>query len=200
METETPGEGRGMKKTRWSTVFRFAWITAAVVAAALLFLPWEAQAPVHEKAEEMPTPPAAAVIGNGQRMQKDCQIIQTMAFSRCGHSVTRRVSAPEALVGADFSAACDYYDAWSVESFSPENVTMRREIDLYCPMHAVLSVNEAGEAVLTCNVYGDGMAVEKTYSLTLTDFSPENRQALLRGIGFDSREEAEAWLEERKHK
>ena len=110
-----------------------------------------------------------------------------------------RVSAPEALAGADFNAARDYYEAWSVESFSPENVTMRREIDLYCPMHAVLSVNEAGEAVLTRNVYGDGMAVEKTYTVTLTEFGPEDRQALLRGIGFDSKEEAEAWLESRKN-
>ena len=123
-----------------------------------------------------------------------------MAFSRCGHSVTRRVNAPEALAGADFSAARDYYAAWSIESFSLENVTMRREIDLYCPMHAVLSVNEAGEAVLTRNVYGDGMAVEKTYPLWLTDFGAEDRQALLRGIGFDSQEEAEAWLAERKNR
>ena len=187
-----------MKKSKWGVVFRLAWITAVLVAAALLFLPWDAQAPVQEKAETLPTPPAASVSGDGQQMQRDCQIIQTMAFSRCGHSVTRRVSAPEALAGADFGAARDYYEAWSIENFSPESVAMRREIDLYCPMHAVLSVNEAGEAVLTRNVYGDGMAVEKTYALTLADFEAEERQALLRGIGFDSREEAEAWLNEGK--
>ena len=61
-------------------------------------------------------------------------------------------------------------------------------------------MNEAGEAILTRNVYGDGMAVEKTYAFTLTDFSPEDRQALLRGIGFDSREEAEGWLESKASK
>jgi hypothetical protein len=189
-----------MKKTKWGAAFRLAWVTAAVIAAALLLLPREAQAPVQEKAEDLPTPPAASVAGNGQRMEKDCQIIQTMAFSRCGHSVTRRVSAPEALAGEGFEAARAYYDAWSIESFSPENVTMQREIDLFCPMHAVLSVNDAGEAVLTKNVYGDGMAVEKTYALTLADFEPEDRQALLRGIGFDSKEAAETWLAERKQR
>ena len=189
-----------MQKSKWGIVFRLAWITAAAIAAALLLLPWDAQAPVQEKAEAMPTPPAASVAGDGQRIQRACQIVQTMAFSRCGHSVTRRVSVPEALVGEDFSAARAYYDMWSIDSFSPENVTMRREIDLYCPMHAVLSVNEAGEAILTRNVYGDGMAVEKTYAFTLTDFSPEDRQALLRGIGFDSREEAEGWLKSKASK
>ena len=127
-----------MQKSKWGIVFRLAWITAAAIAAALLLLPWDAQAPVQEKAEAMPTPPAASVAGDGQRIQRACQIVQTMAFSRCGHSVTRRVSVPEALVGEDFSAARAYYDMWSIDSFSPENVTMRREIDLYCPMHAVL--------------------------------------------------------------
>ena len=189
-----------MKKPKGSAVFRLVWITAAAIAAALLLLPRAAQAPVNEKAEELPTPPAASAAGEGQRMAEDCRIIQTMAFSRCGHSVTRRVSAPDALTGADFSAAREYYDVWSIDSFSPGNVTMHREIDLYCPMHAVLSVNEAGEAVLTSNVYGDGMAVEKTYTLTLTDFGLEDRQALLRGIGFDSRAEAEGWLESKASK
>ena len=187
-----------MKKGKWGIAFRLAWLTAAAVAAALLLLPRDAQAPVQEKAEDAPTPPAASVAGDGQRLKKDCQIMQTMAFSRCGHSVTRRVTAPEALLGADFGAVRDYYEAWTVESFSPDKVAMQREIDLYCPMHAVLSVNDAGEAVLTWNVYGDGMAVEKTYALTLSDFSAGDRQALIRGIGFDSREEAEEWLNERK--
>ena len=178
--------------------FRLAWLTAIAVAAALLLLPRDAQAPVQDQAEDVPAPPAARAAGEGRRLEKDCQIMQTMAFSRCGHSVTRRVSVPEILLGADFSAVRDYYEAWKVESFSPDKVTMLREIDLYCPMHAVLSVNDAGEAVLTHNVYGDGMAVEKTYALSLSDFSAEDRQALIRGIGFDSREEAETWLHERK--
>ena len=189
-----------MKKSKWRTVFRLVWITAAALAAALLLSPWEAQAPVQKKAEELPTPSAASVAGEGQQMGSDCQIIQTMAFSRCGHSVTRRVAAPDALVGEGFDAARDYYEAWSILSFSSENVAMRREMDLYCPMHAVLSVSDAGEAVLTRNVYGDGMAVEKTYALSLSDFSPEDRQTLLRGIGFDSGEEAEAWLESKVSK
>ncbi len=189
-----------MKKAKWGAAFRLVWITAAALAAALLLIPREAQAPVREKAEEVPTPPAASVAGEGQRLEKGCQIIQTMAFSRCGHSVTRRVSAPESLLGADFSAAKDYYGEWSVESFSADAVSMRREIDLFCPMHAVLSINDAGEAVLTHNVYGDGMAVEKTYALPLAHLSSQDRQALVRGIGFDSREEAESWLEERQTK
>ena len=48
--------------------------------------------------------------------------------------------------------------------------------------------------MLTQNQYGDGMAVLTTYEKTLKDFDEETQEALRRGLGFDSREEAEGWL------
>ena len=190
------------------SAFRSSGLPRLIILAALALILLlgaalsTAKAPVEKEgnAQDETEAQSAETLKDGVRVAAKSEIIQTMCFSRCGHSVTRRVSVPEALVGEDFSAARAYYDMWSIDSFSPENVTMRREIDLYCPMHAVLSVNEAGEAVLTRNVYGDGMAVEKTYAFSLTDFNAEDRQALLRGIGFDSREEAEEWLESKASK
>ena len=72
---------------------------------------------------------------------------------------------------------------------------MQREIDLFCPMHKVLMVNEAGEIMLCQNQYGDGMAVLTTYEKTLKNFDEETGEALRRGLGFDSREDAEQWLQ-----
>ena len=71
---------------------------------------------------------------------------------------------------------------------------MSREIPLYCPMHEVLNVNDAGEIVLSRNVYGDGMAVTKDYHRLLQEFDEETQAQLLLGLGFDSAEEADAWL------
>ena len=71
---------------------------------------------------------------------------------------------------------------------------MSREIPLYCPMHEVLSVSDAGEIVLSRNVYGDGMAATREYHRLLSEFDEEVQAALLLGMGFDSREEAERWL------
>ncbi len=137
---------------------------------------------------------ALSASDSGGAIRAGCEIIQTMGFSRCGHSVTRRVAAPGGVIGAGFGEAQAYYSLWHIESFSPEQVTMSREMALFCPMHAVLSVNEAGEIVLTHNVYGDGMAVDQTYPQSIGDFDEETQRKLLLGIGFDSREEAEAWL------
>ena len=170
--------------------------TAAALALALILMVREAKAPVEEDPaawQETP-PPAASASEAGDRIEADCQIIQTMGFSRCGHSVTRRISAPESTVGMDFSRLQAYYALWQIEDFSREKVTMRREIPLYCPMHEVLSVNEAGEVVLCRNVYGDGMAVTKTYDRMMKEFDGDTQAVLLAGMGFDSREAAEAWL------
>lgn len=143
----------------------------------------------------LPTPGAASHASGGDLVIRDnCEIIQTMAFLRCGHSVTRRIRPPDTVTGMDFGRLREYYDLWMIESYSPSAVEMRRELELFCPMHDVLSVNGAGEIVLSKNLYGDGMAVVHTYNRLMSGFDEETAERLILGISFDSREEAEAWL------
>ncbi len=184
--------------------FRIGFVKAAVwgtIALFVLLTAWAGELRRQRIAPE--TPEAVMEAGelaesasdSGGTVRSGCEIIQTMGFTRCGHSVTRRVAAPSGVIGANFGDAQAYYSLWHIESFSPDQIAMTRAIDLYCPMHAVLSVNEAGEIVLTHNVYGDGMAVDRTYPRSIGEFDEENQRKLLLGIGFDSREEAEAWLD-----
>ena len=190
-----------MKKKKWGGFFRLFWMTAIVLAIFLGFMMGEAQAPVEDNkiADQSTQPPAASVSENREKVAPRCQVLQTMAFTRCGHTVTRRVEAPEALIGADFACTQAYYPLWQIESFSGEQIAMRREIPLFCPMHVVLSVNEAGETVLCKNMYGDGLAALKSYGVLLEDFDETDQEALILGIGFDSEAEADAWVEQRKN-
>ena len=172
-------------------------LTVCAVALAVGLMTETAKAPELEAPTLSATqPPAVGAAEQGAKVAAACEIIQTMAFTRCGHSVTRRVLAPDALTGTDFAAAQDYYGLWQIESFSPDRLEMRREIPLFCPIHTVVGVNEAGAAVLMRNMYGDGMAVVKDTARTLDGFDPDMREELLRGIGFDTEQQAEAWLQE----
>ena len=172
-------------------------LTACAAALAVGLMAETASAPESDlPARVSSPPPAVGAAEQGERIAEGCEIIQTMAFTRCGHSVTRRVEAPDALIGKDFAAAQAYYSVWQIESYRPEHIDMQREIPLFCPIHTVAGVNEAGEAVLARNLYGDGMAVIRDTGRILESFSPEERDALLQGLGFDSEEEAEAWLRE----
>ena len=171
--------------------------TVAAMLAAFALITREAKAPVEEDyaARQETLPPVSSVSETGERIAPGCEIIQTMGFSRCGHSVTRRLAVPGELSGADFQAVQAHYSLWRIEEFAADQIEMTREIPLYCPAHRVLSVSESGQIVLTFNAYGDGMAVEKTYEdLSIGDFSPEEQEKLLPGLGFDTREDAEAWL------
>ena len=175
-----------------------ATLGVGLLAAAFLMLAPAAQAPLEEigmeTAQTTPAVPVRDAANAGERLSANSELTQTMCFSRCGHSVTRRIHPPEALAGADFSAVQAYYALWQIEDFSAAAVSMRREIPLYCPMHQVAGVNEAGEVVLSENQYGDGMAVVAETQWRLDDFPEDMRQALLLGKGFDSRDAALDWL------
>ena len=186
-----------MKKLKNPGVLHGLLLTACEAALAVGLMTETANAPEMNPPALTATPPVS--IGAAEQKAKvasGCEVIQTMAFTRCGHSVTRRVLAPEALTGADFAAAQGYYDLWQIESFSPDHLEMRREIPLFCPIHTVVGVNEAGDVVLTRNMYGDGMAVVRDTGRTMDSFDADTREALLPGIGFDTEEAAEAWLRE----
>lgn len=149
----------------------------------------------NDSAQELPVPGIAqSAADTGGSVEQNCEIIQTMGFSRCGHSVTRRIHPPEQLIGKDFAAAKQYYELWQVESFSQTRMEMKREIDLFCPMHVVLCANVAGEIVISRNIYGDGMAVEKTFDRNLSDFQEEIQDQLMQGMGFEEEADAIAWL------
>lgn len=171
-------------------------ILGAMVALTLLFtvVPG-AEAPVEQGEEaQVPAPAAEEAAGDQARLHKDASILQTLCFSLCGHSVTRRFALPSSLAGADFSTIQAQYDQWQVEEFSPEKVSMNREVDLFCPLHWVVACNEAGEIVRCRNLYGDGMAIDKVYPLTMSELGEEDRENMLLGLGFDSAQEADAWV------
>ncbi len=189
--------GMNMKRLKKTGSLHGFLLTVCAVALAVGLMTETAKAPELEAPTLSATqPPAVGAAEQGAKVAAACEIIQTMAFTRCGHSVTRRVQAPEALAGADFAAVQDYYSLWQIESFAPERIDMRREIPLFCPIHTVAGVNEAGDVVLLRNMYGDGMAVVKDLGRSLDGFAPEAREALLLGVGFDTEQDAEAWLRE----
>lgn len=176
----------------------FARCAVIVLAAVIWGVGTMNPKPKQEEQAEWEAPPAASAApmaaGRGERTEDGCAVIQTMLFSRCGHSVTRRVRAPEAVIHADFSAVQAYYDLWRLDSFSASQIVMSREIPLFCPMHQVLGVNEAGEIVLSLNVYGDGMAVQRVFDRSVEEFDEAAQEALRLGIGFEEAAAAEEWL------
>lgn len=150
----------------------------------------------HEPDERVLPQPTVVPAAEQPSLNAGAQVYQTMFFTRCGHSVSRRTDAAVAVQGASFEAVRSYYDVWTILEMTEERVEMERQIGLFCPMHKVVSLTEAGQIVLAENRYGDGMAILKIYDATFPD--EETKNLLLAGQGFDSEEMAEMWLREKQ--
>lgn len=150
----------------------------------------------HEPDEWVLPQPTVVPAAEQPSLNAGAQVYQTMFFTRCGHSVSRRTDAAAAVQGASFEAVRSYYDVWTILEMTEERVEMERQIGLFCPMHKVVSMTEAGQIVLAENRYGDGMAILKIYDATFPD--EETKNLLLAGQGFDSEEMAEMWLREKQ--
>lgn len=179
------------KKRKWG--IRLAVLLLGALTAGILFLSGieEAQAPTEKGDSAMDATGAAE---NATTLNADAAITQIMRFRRCGHSVERRIEAGTENQGLTFTRFREKYPDWTVTAFSESAAAMEKEPELFCPMHHVLSAGDSGEIVMSQNRYGDGMAVEKVLGRTLSEMPEEKREQLIYGIGFDTKEDAEAWL------
>lgn len=125
----------------------------------------------------------------------DCQLIQHMTFTPCGHELTRRQTIPTELAGKDRQALAAAYDTWQITSFASAEVVMEQAMSLYCPEHVVLMPDESGLLCVFQNKYGDALALVKELDLLLSELPDSLQQEVHTGKGFSTIEEAEKWLE-----
>mgnify|MGYP001042061460 CR=1 FL=1 len=141
--------------------------------------------------------PSAAQVGADAAalLSADCQLIQHMTFTPCGHELTRRQSLPPELAGkgrADLEAA---YDLWQVTSFAPGEVSMEQALPMYCPEHLVLMPDDSGMLCVFQNKYGDALGLVSELNLPLSELPDAIQEELRPGKGFSTQEELDAWLE-----
>ena len=125
----------------------------------------------------------------------DCQLVQHLTYTACGHSLTRRQNLPAELAGknrGDLEAA---YDRWQITAYAAHQVEMAQALDMFCPQHVILMPDDSGMLCVFENRYGDALALVRELHLPLSDL-PDAYQELLRpGKGFDTLDELELWLE-----
>jgi len=134
--------------------------------------------------------PNAALVAPG------CKLQQTIDYGRCGHQVLRRVDAPAMWAGMTKDAvAGSMEEGWRMTDFAPRQIDMVCGLDLFCPEHWVLSLDENGTAAIYRNLYGFAMDRVADAPLKVTDESMW--EMLAAGVAFDTREALEEWVAER---
>ncbi len=129
------------------------------------------------------------------RLSAECELLQRVTFSPCGHEMTRRQRLPTELVGMTKDELAAKYDQWVITSFSPAQVSMERALALYCPEHVVLMPDESGQLCIFRNRYGDALALVRELGVPLSDLPDDVQEEVRPGLGFDDEVTLEKWLE-----
>lgn len=174
-----------MKET---TLNKRAWLMA-LGAAALIAAAAAVAAPKPSDA------PNAQVSAERAALQEGSELMQTLTYTRCEHTVTRRLTAPVELYGKGMEEVAALYPEWRITEFSPTMVKMDRQPDLFCPDHMVLMPNGAGYLCVFENKYGDALALVRELTLEMKNLPSAAQEEVERGIGFSTAEELEQWLE-----
>jgi len=129
------------------------------------------------------------------RVQDGAELMQTLTYTRCTHTVTRRVTAPVEVYGKTLEEVQPLYPEWQITGFSAEEVAMSRRPDLFCPDHLVLMTGDNGKLCVYRNKYGDALALEKQLETDAATLPAATREELAEGIGFSTEEALAGWLE-----
>ena len=129
------------------------------------------------------------------RLSAECELLQRVTFSPCGHEMTRRHRPPAELAGMTKDELAAKYDQWVITSFSPAQVSMERALALYCPEHVVLMPDESGQLCIFRNRYGDALALVRELGVPLSDLPDDVQEEVRPGLGFDDEVTLEKWLE-----
>lgn len=163
-----------------------AGAAAAVMAAAVLMLPARGEAPAADDAQ---------VSADRVTLSDTSQLYQTLTYTRCDHTVTRRVTAPVELYGRTLEETAALYAEWQVTEFSPAEMKMERRLDMFCPDHRVVMPDGAGYLCVYENKYGEAMALVRETQIRLSDLPAAVQEECRFGVGFATAQEMEMWLE-----
>ena len=174
-----------MKKSLTSNLLMAFGVMALLAAAILLLTPSAAT-------DELPP---AQVAADAVTPQEGCELIQTLDYARCGHTVVRRATAPVEIYGQPLEEVQTLYPTWQITEFGAKQVKMEQRLQLFCPDHMVLMPDSAGMLCVFENRYGDALALVSELNIAVKDLPAAAQEEVEMGLGFSTAEDMEMWLE-----
>lgn len=191
-QSENRDHAQGKKGGFPSSALLMGLAAILLLAAVTLLIPTNLGAP----APSASLPPAdQAASGNTLRVAEGCELLQNLSYTRCQHTITRRVAAPRELYGKTLGEVQALYQEWQITEFAPKEIKMFQQPDIYCPDHMVLMPNETGLLCVFQNKYGDALALVEELETEVTALPAAMQEEARRGIGFATLAELEQWLE-----
>ncbi len=160
-------------------------VMALLIAAALILTPADtADIPAETTGQSQTITPL-----------EGCELEQTFRYTRCGHTVVRRVAAPSEIYGQSLEAVQGLYPNWRVTEFGAKLIKMEQSLPMFCPDHMVLMPDGAGMLCVFENKYGDALALVNELNIAMDTLPAAAQEEVEMGLGFSTADELEMWLE-----
>lgn len=156
-----------------------------LAAAVLILAPEE---------PDIPSSPSSAQ-SSSSVPQEGAEMIQTIVYVRCGHTVVRRSNAPTEVYGQTLDAVEALYPNWQLTELSARLIKMEKQLPLYCPDHMVLMPDDAGMLCVFQNKYGEAMSMIRELNIPVKQLPAAAQEEVEMGLGFTNAEEMDRWLE-----
>ena len=171
------------------------FLVGVLAVSAMLVLSIVVLSPDETASDDGLPPVSEAGNVNETVLSAEGELLQTFTYSRCEHKVTRRVTAPAELHGKNLKEVEALYPEWRITAFSPTLVSMEQRPEIFCPDHLVVMTGANGRVCVFRNKYGDALALERELEWSADQLPAAVEEELSFGIGFDTAEELEMWLE-----
>lgn len=73
-----------------------------------------------------------------EKVSPNAKILQKRYFTGCDHLIKEVIDVPEQLINKDKDDVKNYYKNWSIDSFSPGEITIYKEENGYCDQHYLI--------------------------------------------------------------
>ena len=83
------------------------------------------------------------------------EVIITQKFKKCGHTITKREEAPREIVNLNKEKVQEYFEGWSIDKFTSNEIEISKEVSGICGEHYVLRESDGYISISTKNDIGE---------------------------------------------
>ncbi len=99
-------------------------------------------------------------------------------YKVCGHTITNNAEIPEEMVNLTKEELAKKYPSWEIESFSQDEITLKKDVDGYCNEH-YLMIEEDGVIMIYTIDKNDIKTFKEKMEIPL-EYLPETDKIMLK--------------------
>lgn len=125
----------------------------------------------------------------------NAEVVLTQYYKGCGHSITKREMAPREIVNLSKEKVQEFYNDWSIDNFSSNEITLSRSVNGICDEHYILRISDGYISISCKNDIGEYIFKGLT-DISVQYLAKEDIEKLEQGIEVVGRERLNKILED----